>query len=113
MGAVTVSPNTLPTPKPMIPDMIPCSRSPVSAHVPIPLPIAPAKAEDMPVVAAAPAAVAAVAPAPVRNVLPNKLPNNAPMNISGCPVSGLIVIGIPDAIPCTSFGLTCMSIVSP
>ena len=82
---------------------MPFSKSPVSAQVPKPEPIA-----------APPAAVNHVPPAsPGRKAPPNKLPNIAPINASGCPVSGLMVIGIIDANPSTSLGLTCISMVSP
>ena len=65
---------------------------------------------------AAPPAAVLINPAPNKlgkNAPPNKLPNIAPTKASGCPVLGLMVIGIIDANPATSCGFTCISIVSP
>ena len=68
--------------------------------------------------------VTAAVPIPLRAAVPNvpsfrappSAPNNKGKNASGCPVTGFVVSlppGTKDAIPATSMGFICTSMVSP
>jgi len=94
--------NAVPTPYPVKPASNPFLRSPVAAYCARPEPTA------------LPNSV--LPKAPPNKEPPNKLPAKGARkgkNASGCPVCGLTVIGIADANPFTSAGLTCKSIESP
>ena len=91
----------VPKPYPVRPASNPFLRSPVAAYCARPEPNA--EAPNVP-------------KAPLNKLPPIKEPAKGARkgkNASGCPVCGLTVIGIADANPFTSAGLTCKSIESP